>query len=313
MLRPLPFFSDLSLYDAVYVSSLMSEAYGENLTVNYSSLRKRTEGNTIHHSYYPKPDKEANRIPKLTWTTANLKGADNAAHWEKHMEMLAEVIVAVQVMYGVDAIEMMCKAVELLDTVDPAVVPKTTYQKEWKPAKKQKGTKRSRAAEEPELESVAVDDAAVTFSRPTRNLRPRRTPTYSSDDEVVIKPEPSKRKPVKKAVLAATATTTTATPSTAPFAIDLTASKMAYLNNDAEEEAEFVMDEALSLDSEEILLYFPDPFGLLLLDELKVFEIEEEVKQEQKEHQQQQHHTLQQLLLPDMMPEIHYDDCFLDF
>lgn len=337
LLRPL---LDLSIYDALSVLNVISqipEHAGNGWNVTYSTFRKRTEAKALHKAYYDKVD-----IKKVTWTTANLKYAPSTDNWDTHMKMLAEVVVAVEAVYDkeknivFDAIEMACKAIEILDTINPADVSRKPPLKENKPErteKKQRFKKRSRAA----AERATTFEAPLAVPAPTRNLRPRRNTVCTSeiDEHFVINLETASRKPVKKAVkkvvraaAAAAAAPAPAPPAPAPLVIDFKPSIVGFMNNQAEEEAQLAMDQQLAQDSDDILFYFTDSLGKEILDELKVFEVEEpaaEANQQQQQDQMQQmmqqsqladmQQTMQQfeqlpLPLPYMMPSLRDGDLF---
>jgi hypothetical protein len=303
LLRPL--LSDFSIYDALSVLNAMSntpELAGTDWNVTYSTFRKRTEARALHKAYYKEVD-----ISQVTWTTANLQYAISRDNWDEHMEMLAEVAVAVQAVYGFNALDMACKALEILDTLDPAVVSKNLASKaENTPEKKkQKGKKRSHAA--------ANLETPTAVPAPTRNQRPKRNTvcTYKIKDQTVIKLEAGPRRPVKKAVRATT--TPVAPPAPAPSSAPVPASSVINMM-EIEVLTQRVIDQDLLrvTEDEDILISFPDPLALLFLEELKVFEIsvDQAPAAEEPAPQQKQQRSLQQVKLPDMLPELRDCDLF---
>jgi len=295
---------DISISDALSVLKKMSEMpeYARhNWNVTYSTFRKRTEATALYKAYYDKID-----INKVTWTTANQKYALSLPNWDTHMKMLAEVAVAVQAVYAkykgikFDAIEMACKALEILNTIPSASVQIKAPHKEKKSKKtekKQKCKKRSRAA----AERAMTSEPPIDVTPPARNLLPRKNKSYASDidESIVIKLATAQRKPVKKSDTVRATAPAPAPPAPAPFVIDMIPSIVGFYREEVEKDSQSEMDRQLAQDSDDILCWFPDSLGLLLLDEWKVYEIEEPAAEAEQQNQtmpQLQFHDMQQTM-----------------
>ena len=259
--------SDFSINEALCVLQLMRKG----LKVTYSTFRKRTEANDIHHFYYPENEKTKHR--KVNWTTANKEHAPSVGEWRTHMEMFLKVVVAVCTAYEIsldEAIEMACEAIATLDTLNPKNVErqsgerKNTRQEEVATVETATGNKRSRV-------DGAQLETPLDVPTCTRNVRTRRTTDSSPavhDHIMDLDTSPAGNNAVPASVPSASASALTAAEEETFFKLfekEVKVEVQGALDN-------YVLSGTL-VQREDILLSSPDSYDLRFLEDLKVYEI----------------------------------------